>query len=85
MNRYYFIKKFDQSHIDKQDKKTIIIFRNYSQAIDEKSILTIKNYCKKNIIPKVIREAAKSESPKSGKNKKTEQKKSLNLPDMVWV
>ena len=47
MNRYYFIKKFDQSHIDKQDKKTIIIFRNYNQDIDEKLILTIKNYCKK--------------------------------------
>ena len=47
LNRYYFIKKFDQSHIDKQDKKTIIIFRNYDQAIDEKLILTIKNYCKK--------------------------------------
>ena len=47
MNRYYFIKKFDQSHIDKQDKKTIIIFRNYGQVIDEKLILTIKNYCKK--------------------------------------
>ena len=47
MNRYYFIKKFDQSHIDKQDKKTIIIFRNYAQDIDEKLILTIKNYCKK--------------------------------------
>ena len=47
MNRYYFIKKFDRSHIDKQDKKTIIIFRNYAQDIDEKLILTIKNYCKK--------------------------------------
>ena len=47
MNRYYFIKKFDQSHIDKQDKKTIIIFRNYDQTIDEKLILTMKNYCKK--------------------------------------
>src|SRR5210317_270185 len=47
LNRYYFIKKFDQSHIDKQDKKTIIIFRNYNQDIDEKLILTIKNYCKK--------------------------------------
>ena len=35
MDRYYFIKKFDQSHIDKQDKKTIIIFRNYDQDIDE--------------------------------------------------
>ena len=47
LNKYYFIKKFDQSHIDKQDKKTIIIFRNYAQDIDEKLILTIKNYCKK--------------------------------------
>ena len=47
MNRYYFIKKFDQSHIDKQDKKTIMIFRNYDKKIDEKLILTIKNYCKK--------------------------------------
>ena len=47
MNKYYFIKKFDQSHIDKQDKKTIIIFRNYDQDINKESILTIKNYCKK--------------------------------------
>ena len=47
LNKYYFIKKFDQSHIDKQDKKTIIIFRNYAHEIDEKLILTIKNYCKK--------------------------------------
>ena len=46
LNRYYFIKKFDQSHIDKQDKKTIIIFRNYDQEIDKKLILIIKNYCK---------------------------------------
>ena len=47
LDRYYFIKKFDQSHIDKQDKKTIIIFRNYDNKIDKKIILTIKNYCKK--------------------------------------
>ena len=47
MNKYYFIKKFDQSHIDKQDKKTIIIFRNYDQNINKELILTIKNYCKK--------------------------------------
>ena len=47
MNRYYFIKKFDKSHIDKQDKKTIIIFRNYDHDINKKLILTIKNYCKK--------------------------------------
>jgi len=47
LNKYYFIKEFDQSHIDKQSKKTIIIFRNYDQDIDEKLVLTIKNYCKK--------------------------------------
>ena len=47
LNRYYFIKKFNQSHIDKQDKKTIIILRNYDQEINKKLILTIKNYCKK--------------------------------------
>ena len=47
LNKYNFIKEFDQSHLDKQDKKTIIIFRNYIQQIDEELILTIKNYCKK--------------------------------------
>jgi len=47
LNKYYFIKKFNQSHIDKQDKKTIIIFRNYDQEINKKLILTLKNYCKK--------------------------------------
>ena len=47
MNRYYFIKKFNQSHIDKQSKETIIILRNYDKKIDEKLILTIKNYCKR--------------------------------------
>ena len=46
LNKYYFIKKFDQSHIDKIDKNTIIIFRNYDQEIDKKLILRIKNYCK---------------------------------------
>ena len=47
LNKYNFIKEFDQSHLDKQDKKKIIIFRNYNQPIDEELILTIKNYCKK--------------------------------------
>jgi len=47
LNRYYFINKFDQCHLDKQDKNTIIIFRNYDQKIDKKLILLIKNYCKK--------------------------------------
>ena len=47
LNRYYFINKFDKSHIDKQDKKTTIIYRNYNQKVDEKLIIKIKNYCKK--------------------------------------
>ena len=47
LNRYYFINKFDQSHIYKQDKRTTIIYRNYSQKVDEKLIIKIKNYCKK--------------------------------------
>jgi len=48
LNRYYFINKFDQSHLDKQLKETIIIFRNYDETIDESLILKLKNYCKKN-------------------------------------
>jgi thiamine-phosphate pyrophosphorylase len=47
LNKYYFINKFDQSHLDKQDKETIIIFRNYDQIIDKKLILKLKSYCKK--------------------------------------
>ena len=47
LNRYYFINKFNQSHIDKQHKETVIIYRNYDQKIDEKIITKIKNYCKK--------------------------------------
>jgi thiamine-phosphate pyrophosphorylase len=46
-NKYYFINKFDQSHIDKQDKDTAIIYRNYNQEVNETLILQLKNYCKK--------------------------------------
>ena len=47
LNRYYFISEFNQSHIDKQHKKTTIIYRNYGQKVDEKIIKKIKSYCKK--------------------------------------
>jgi len=47
LKKYYFINKFNQSHIDKQDKETTIIYRNYEKDVDEKLILRIKNYCKK--------------------------------------
>ena len=47
MNKYYFINKFDTKNIDKQDKQTIVIYRNYnSNTPDEKLILRIKRYCK---------------------------------------
>ena len=47
INKYYFISKFDSNIIDKQDKQTAVIYRNYnSEIIDEKLILKIKKYCK---------------------------------------
>ena len=50
-NKYYFINKFDTNNIDKQDKNTIIIYRNYSEKkIDKLLISKIKNYCKKKKI-----------------------------------
>ena len=51
MRKYYFINKFDTNNIDKQDKQTTIIYRNYStKTIDEMSLLKIKRYCEKKSI-----------------------------------
>ncbi len=51
MRKYYFINKFDTNNIDKQDKQTTIIYRNYSsKPIDQTLILKIKRYCKKKSI-----------------------------------
>ena len=51
IRKYYFINKFDTNNIDKQDKQTAIIFRNYSSnPIDQLLILKIKRYCKKKSI-----------------------------------
>jgi len=51
MRKYYFINKFDTNNIDKQDKQTTIIYRNYSiKTADETLILKIKKYCKKKSI-----------------------------------
>ena len=47
LNRYYFINEFNQSHLDKQNKETTIIYRNYNKKLDERLILRLKNYCKK--------------------------------------
>ena len=51
MRKYYFINKFDTNNIDKQDKQTTIIYRNYSsKPVDQMLILKIKRYCKKRSI-----------------------------------
>ena len=49
--KYYFINKFETKNIDKLDKQTIIIYRDYSAKLFNKElILKIKNYCKKKSI-----------------------------------
>ena len=48
IRKYYFISKFETNNINKQDKQTVIIFRNYSSNMaSEELILKIKKYCKK--------------------------------------
>ncbi len=47
MRKYYFINKFETNNIDKQDKQTTIIYRNYSEKkADQTLILEIKKYCR---------------------------------------
>ncbi len=49
--KYYFISKFDTTNINKIDKQTSIIYRNYSaKKPDVSLIFKIKNYCKKKSI-----------------------------------
>ena len=51
MKKYYFINKFDANVIDKQDKRTVLIYRNYLvKTLDQELILKIKKYCKKKSI-----------------------------------
>ena len=51
IKKYYFINKFDTNNIDKQDKQTTIIYRNYSsKLVDQALISKIKSYCKKKSI-----------------------------------
>jgi thiamine-phosphate pyrophosphorylase len=48
ISKYYFINKFDTNNINKQDKQTVIIYRNYSSnRTSEDLILKIRNHCKK--------------------------------------
>ena len=48
INKYYFINKFDTNNIDRLDKQTIVIYRNYnSKFINKELILKLKKYLKK--------------------------------------
>ena len=50
-SKYYFINKFETKNIDKLDKQTSIIYRDYSsKLLDEELVLEIKKYCKKKAI-----------------------------------
>ena len=49
--KYYFINKFDTKNINKLNKDTIVIYRNYKPNKDyENIILKIKSYCNKKQI-----------------------------------
>ena len=47
-SKYYFINEFNTKNIDKLDKNTGIIFRNYNSENNLKSIISLKNFCKEN-------------------------------------
>ena len=49
MKKYYFINRFDTKLINLQDKKTVIIYRNYDlKKVNKNEILKIKNTCRTN-------------------------------------
>ena len=54
INKYYFINALEKSNIDKQDKTTIIIYRDYKKKLDRELILKIKNLCKKKGIKFIL-------------------------------
>ena len=48
IRKYYFLNKLETNNINKLDKQTAIIFRNYStERQNEEIIIKIKKYCKK--------------------------------------
>jgi len=51
MKKYYFINKFDTNNIERLDKQTTVIYRNYNlKKYDENLVIKIKSYCKKKSI-----------------------------------
>ncbi len=46
MKKYYFIDQFIKSNIDKQNKNTTIIYRNYTKNYKIDEIILLRNYCR---------------------------------------
>ena len=46
LKKYYFINKFNINNIDKLEKNTIIIYRNYRKKKVTSDIIKLKKYCK---------------------------------------
>ena len=46
LNKYHFINKFDEKHLNKQEKRTTIIYRNYTTKTNKDLILKLRDYCK---------------------------------------
>ena len=55
IRKYYFINKFETNNINRLDKQSVVIYRNYNHKIANlKLILKIKKYCKKKRIKFLI-------------------------------
>ena len=46
LKQYYFIDKFEKSNIDKQNKNTRIIYRNYKKNYEISEIILLRDYCR---------------------------------------
>ena len=46
LKKYYFIDQFNKSNIDKLDKKTTIIYRNYKKNYKIDEIILLRDYCR---------------------------------------
>tara|TARA_Y100000992_G_scaffold295086_1_gene255596 strand:+ start:568 stop:1149 length:582 start_codon:yes stop_codon:yes gene_type:complete len=47
---YYFINEYNHAELSKLSKNINIIYRNYKKNIDISTLISIRNYCKKNKI-----------------------------------
>ena len=47
---YYFIDEYNYAELSKLSKNINIIYRNYKKKIDISTLISIRNYCKKNKI-----------------------------------